>query len=572
MSGQQKLQAKANQGATEARISGDMSDAAGSAAVGRLQQSITYNARLQAMGHYLSLPESMKRRVRALKKLQFHTLEIESNFYRELHALEMKYASVHAEQFDKRYKIVKGEYEPTDAEADWPEDSEAELQLAALARSVGGTTEKSRPRRRSCPMIHEHDEPILKHLTDIRAGLFSGDQTGFTLEFHFSQNEYFSNSVLTKQYFTRMSPDRRQPWSYDGPEIYRCRGCDIQWCKGKNVTVKILKKVQRHRGNGQKRTLTKTVETDSFFNFFNPPTQAIDDLNDDDEEIENLLQSDFEIGHFIRERIVSRAVLCFTGEGLDDDDEGSDISPRAASSRLVGVIWWFFTLILISSYTANLAAFLTVELVVMPIKNAEELSNQTAIEYGLLSGGSTEAFFETSHIATYSRMAKYMRARPGVKTATTSAGIERVKKGGYAFLMESAMIEYHIERECNLQQIGGLIDSKGYGIGVAPKREELGDLLTLKILELQRDQELQTLKNKWWKDTGICGGQDSQQSKNANPLDMQSIGGIFLVLVGGIIVSTLFDDEDEEEEDDDGDNEVNDFDEEEAAQQTAFQP
>jgi hypothetical protein len=33
----------------------------------------------------------------------------------------------------------------------------------------------------------------------------------------------------------------------------------------------------------------------------------------------------------------------------------------------VGGIWWFFTLIIISSYTANLAAFLTVERMSTPI-------------------------------------------------------------------------------------------------------------------------------------------------------------------------------------------------------------
>lgn len=32
-----------------------------------------------------------------------------------------------------------------------------------------------------------------------------------------------------------------------------------------------------------------------------------------DEEIDNLLTTDFEIGHYIRERIIPRAVLYFTG-------------------------------------------------------------------------------------------------------------------------------------------------------------------------------------------------------------------------------------------------------------------
>lgn len=56
-------------------------------------------------------------------------------------------------------------------------------------------------------------------------------------------------------------------------------------------------------------------------------------------------------------------------------------------------MWWFFTLIMISSYTANLAAFLTVERMDSPIESAEDLAKQTKIKYGALKGGSTAAFF-----------------------------------------------------------------------------------------------------------------------------------------------------------------------------------
>ncbi len=76
--------------------------------------------------------------------------------------------------------------------------------------------------------------------------------------------------------------------------------------------------------------------------------------------------------------------------------QGSDINPRAVSTRIVGGIWWFFTLIIISSYTANLAAFLTVERMVSPIESAEDLAKQTKIEYGTIQGGSTMTFFRVS--------------------------------------------------------------------------------------------------------------------------------------------------------------------------------
>ena len=87
--------------------------------------------------------------------------------------------------------------------------------------------------------------------------------------------------MLTKQYLLNMEPEQETPFTFDGPEIVRCRGCDIHWKKGKNVTVKVVKKVQKHKGRGEKRTVTKTVQNDSFFNFFNAADQSVDDINED---------------------------------------------------------------------------------------------------------------------------------------------------------------------------------------------------------------------------------------------------------------------------------------------------
>lgn len=73
---------------------------------------------------------------------------------------------------------------------------------------------------------------------------------------------------------------------------------------------------------------------------------------------------------------------------------GSELMPKALSTRIVGGIWWFFTLIIISSYTANLAAFLTVERMDAPIASADDLAKQTRIEYGAVRDGSTITFFK----------------------------------------------------------------------------------------------------------------------------------------------------------------------------------
>ncbi|XP_059398839.1 glutamate receptor 4-like isoform X5 [Carassius carassius] len=156
--------------------------------------------------------------------------------------------------------------------------------------------------------------------------------------------------------------------------------------------------------------------------------------------------------------------------------QGCDISPRSLSGRIVGGVWWFFTLIIISSYTANLAAFLTVERMVSPIESAEDLAKQTDIAYGTLDSGSTKEFFRRSKIAVYEKMWSYMKsAEPTVFTKTTAEGVARVRKskGKYAFLLESTMNEYTEQRKpCDTMKVGGNLDSKGYGVAT-PKGSQL---------------------------------------------------------------------------------------------------
>ena len=218
--------------------------------------------------------------------------------------------------------------------------------------------------------------------------------------------------------------------------------------------------------------------------------------------------------------------------------QGSDINPKAFSTRLVGGVWWFFTLIIISSYTANLAAFLTVEKVDIPISSVEDLANQSKIGYGLFKGGSTMNFFKESRIDTYKRMWKYMQNNPDVAfVSSNKEGIDRVLARDYAYLMESTFIDFVVQRNCNLTQIGGLLDSKGYGIAT-----QLGspytDDISLKILEMQEKGDIQKFYNRWWKGGGTCVRDEKKDSK-ANPLNVENVGGIFVVLVAGVILAIV---------------------------------
>lgn len=307
--------------------------------------------KIQALARFQNLPASVKRRVKSLKKILYNQYLIESEFYREILEIEKKYESKYQELYDKRKGILLGKHEPDDEECDWQSDGEELSELIEKQATVADVPKEDDLGAsvddgsiNGIPdfwyqtlsnvsligeMITEADQPILKHLEDVQCQLNTGEEAGFTLDFFFSKNEFFTNDKLTKQYFFKYDPPRDSTLDYEGPEIVRTKGCVINWKPNKNVTVKVIKKIKKHKNRKEIRSVTKTIKEDSFFNFFDP---QLDNLDDDlDEETEELLHADFKIAQFIRESLISRAVLFFTGEGLEadfdddyDEDEDSD--------------------------------------------------------------------------------------------------------------------------------------------------------------------------------------------------------------------------------------------------------
>ncbi|XP_036104137.1 glutamate receptor ionotropic, kainate 2 isoform X4 [Molossus molossus] len=121
-----------------------------------------------------------------------------------------------------------------------------------------------------------------------------------------------------------------------------------------------------------------------------------------------------------------------------------------------------------------------------------------------------------------------------VLVKSNEEGIQRVLTSDYAFLMESTTIEFVTQRNCNLTQIGGLIDSKGYGVGT-PMGSPYRDKITIAILQLQEEGKLHMMKEKWWRGNGC----PEEESKEASALGVQNIGGIFIVLAAGLVLSVF---------------------------------
>nr|CAD7453105.1 unnamed protein product [Timema tahoe] len=220
--------------------------------------------------------------------------------------------------------------------------------------------------------------------------------------------------------------------------------------------------------------------------------------------------------------------------------QGSEIAPIAVSTRMVAGIWWFFTLIMVSSYTANLAAFLTIESNSSPFEDVTGLANQNVIKYGAKDLGATLTFFRDSSNPVYQKMYRFMMEHKSEVTVKENKdGVEKVKKGGYAFLMESSSIDYITQRNCDLTRIGNLLDNKGYGIAMK-KNSPYRNMLTTAVLKLQESGRITELQDKWWKQErggGACVSKGP--SGNPSSLNLENVGGVFLVLVVGVLIACV---------------------------------
>merc|ERR1712062_437066 len=212
-----------------------------SALQGKLNNMVGMNS-----GYIASLPAPVKRRLKALKKVQLDATKIEAKCDEEDEEL--------AEDMKDKAKLEDEKTKKEEEEKDMKGVPEFWL---TIFKNVDMLQE----------MVQEADEPVLKKLQDITV-TFSENPMGFTLHFYFAPNDYFTNSVLTKEYEMKCEPSEDDPFSFEGPEIFKCKGSTINWKEGKNLTVKTVKKKQKHKSKGNVRTITKQVKNDSFFNFF----------------------------------------------------------------------------------------------------------------------------------------------------------------------------------------------------------------------------------------------------------------------------------------------------------------
>lgn len=306
----------------------------------------------QSSGYIESLPPSVRRRLAGLKGLSFENAKIEAEFQRELLELEKKFYTKQLPVYQRREKIITGEVEPTDDEVTKGEEAfEEEKELFDDVddddeddkeddkKDDKDSEEKTEPEQddtRGIPdfwlvalknlsavaeTITDRDDEVLSYLNDIQLSYL--ERPGFALKFVFGDNPFFTNKVLTKTYIYQDEIGPTGDFVYDHAE-----GSDIKWTSPEaNVTVRVEKRKQRNKHTKATRTVERSIPVESFFTFFSPPQPPSGDDDDEyDEDIQDRLEMDFDIGELIKVKLIPRAIDWFTGkaleyEGLTQDPE-----------------------------------------------------------------------------------------------------------------------------------------------------------------------------------------------------------------------------------------------------------
>nr|XP_055076650.1 glutamate receptor ionotropic, NMDA 2D isoform X2 [Misgurnus anguillicaudatus] len=213
-------------------------------------------------------------------------------------------------------------------------------------------------------------------------------------------------------------------------------------------------------------------------------------------------------------------------------------NPRGTTSKIMVLVWAFFAVIFLASYTANLAAFMIQEEYIDTVSGLSDKKFQQPtdqyppLRFGTVPNGSTEENIRSN----YPNMHQYMvrHNQRGVEEA-----IDNLKTGKLdAFIYDAAVLNYMARKDegCKVMTIGSgkVFATTGYGIALH-KNSRWKRPLDLALLQLVGDDEIDMLERLWL--SGIC--HNDKIEVMSSKLDIDNMAGVFYMLLVAMGLSLL---------------------------------
>ncbi|KAM4884192.1 glutamate receptor ionotropic, NMDA 3B [Sylvia borin] len=215
----------------------------------------------------------------------------------------------------------------------------------------------------------------------------------------------------------------------------------------------------------------------------------------------------------------------------------SSKTPKCCTGRFLMNLWAIFCLLVLSSYTANLAA------VMVGDKTFEELSGihdpklhhpSQGFRFGTVWESSAEEYIKKS----FPEMHEYMRR---YNVPTTPDGVTMLKTEPAklnAFIMDKSLLDYEvsIDSDCKLLTVGKPFAIEGYGIGL-PQNSPLTSNVSEFISRYKSSGFIDLLHDKWYKMVP-CGKRVFAVTETLQ-MGIYHFSGLFVLLCIGLSGSLL---------------------------------
>ncbi|XP_047443553.1 glutamate receptor ionotropic, NMDA 3B [Mugil cephalus] len=215
----------------------------------------------------------------------------------------------------------------------------------------------------------------------------------------------------------------------------------------------------------------------------------------------------------------------------------SSKTPKCWTGRFLMNLWAIFCLLVLSSYTANLAAVMVGEKTfeeVSGIHDAKLHHPSQGFRFGTVRESSAEDYMKKS----FPEMHEYMRC---FNEPTTPEGVATLKTDPPqldAFIMDKALLDYEvsIDADCKLATVGKPFAIEGYGIGL-PQNSPLASNISEFISRYKSDGFMDLLHDKWYK-VVPCGNRVFAVTETLQ-MGISHFSGLFVLLCVGVAGALL---------------------------------
>lgn len=246
--------------------------------------------------------------------------------------------------------------------------------------------------------------------------------------------------------------------------------------------------------------------------------------------------------------------------------QGGGELPKSLSGRTLVATYWLFVVLILATFTANLAAFLTVERMNTPVSSLEQLGKQSRINYTVVEGSDTHKYFINMKYAEdvlydvwknmslestwdqykyrvwdypiheqYGLMLRAINGSNPVKDARE--GFQNVvdhTNADYAFIHDSQEIKYEMMRNCDLTEIGDVFGQRPFAIAIQQGNSLFMDEISKAMLVLQAERYFEGLTAKYW--NASIGNCEIDENEG---MSLESLGGVFIVTIFGLLIAVV---------------------------------